>query len=243
MKRSTAATGFQAFSHWNIWHSVLFFVVFSVLTVSFLSLDTWVLTDVTLPFYTFFDIAGVLCAYTIFFRGDTTLLKQFFGTRYIRFLPIVLLIQCVVLLTRVATANGLADLELLANGINTQTFILLMQNLPEYLLPLTLAPLWEEFIFRGVLFLLLYKRFGFIVAAVLPSLVFAALHIDPQFSNWSTMYVSTVLIIFLESVFKNWLFYKSESITLPLLMHIFSNVLSYVIQVVYFQEGYGSLTL
>lgn len=146
------------------------------------------------------------------------------------------------MIARITFANGFGDLVSLFSAVTPDTLPLILENIPKYASGLFISPIWEEFLFRGVLFIVVLNKFGLKTALFVTSIIFALVHIDPDsIGNMSALYISTILLVFVESVFKNWIFYKTRSLTLPIIMHIFSNIFAYALQVLYYQLGYGIL--
>ncbi|MEM7427738.1 MAG: CPBP family intramembrane glutamic endopeptidase [Pseudomonadota bacterium] len=76
-----------------------------------------------------------------------------------------------------------------------------------------LAPVVEEFFFRGLLFSRFLKRFGLIAAMIVPSLLFGVLHAD-------------VLGAFFFGVILSFLFLRTGSLVGPIIIHMSNNALA-----------------
>ncbi len=79
-----------------------------------------------------------------------------------------------------------------------------------------IIPVTEEIFFRGFLFSSLNKFWGFKIAAVFSSLIFAFMH----------FFVTAFLPIFVLSLVLCYIFYKSGSLYINILLHIFLNTTS-----------------
>lgn len=82
-----------------------------------------------------------------------------------------------------------------------------------------LAPIFEEVIYRGILFGAFRKNFGFVGSAVLSSLIFGGLHMNMvQF-----LYAASMGYIFA------YYYEKTNKMIYPILAHVFANVTSLVV--------------
>lgn len=95
------------------------------------------------------------------------------------------------------------------------------------------APLYEEFIFRGLLWSAIAEQFskaskarGAIVASLITSLIFASIHLQ-----YGVYEISTIVVLALIFCYAR---FKSGSLLLPILLHIINNGLAmwqYLVQV------------
>ena len=82
-----------------------------------------------------------------------------------------------------------------------------------------LAPLWEEVVFRGLLFAALARRFGFWPAALLSSALFAALHFEGSVALFAV--ATPQLLLF--GVAMCWLLQRTGSLAAPIVFHAVHN--------------------
>jgi membrane protease YdiL (CAAX protease family) len=159
--------------------------------------------------------------------------SQIYNVNLIFFIPLFLIVQFFFLALRIVASNGFGDLFLLLKNIYVIDIydITSLDNISGMLL----SPIWEEFLFRGVIFFILFRRFGLKFALFAPAILFAIFHIDPNFKQnfIGTTIISTALLIFFESVTKSLIVYKTKSLTIPTIMHIFGNFLSTIIFAIY----------
>ncbi len=99
-----------------------------------------------------------------------------------------------------------------------------------FVLVVIIAPFIEELLFRGVLLNNWCKRLGTLAGVILVSLTFAIFHGPSGF-----------LSALLASIFFSILYLKTKSIWIPMAAHSFSNLLSFLIQYVPFQNGTPSV--
>ena len=78
-----------------------------------------------------------------------------------------------------------------------------------------IGPILEEIVFRKILFGTLYKKFNFFIAAIISSLVFAAIHFD-----FTHLLVYTAMGL----VFA-FLYVKTKRIIVPIAAHVAMNTL------------------
>jgi membrane protease YdiL (CAAX protease family) len=223
---------------WEILDILLTFVLIIVASLVVVLVDDRIITQTELPFLMIFDFIGMSVVYFVFIRQYKLKIRQFYNTRLIALVPIFIVIAVVVKFMQVAVANGLGDLILLYEELFKVPLSAFFHFILSEISGLILAPIWEEFLFRGVIFWVLSRRFGPVVAIVVPSLLFALLHIDPNaFTNYNYLFISIILALFVESVLKSYIVYKTESLTIPTLMHIAGNIVALLIELLYKQMG------
>lgn len=88
-----------------------------------------------------------------------------------------------------------------------------LAGIPNALMVAVVAPVVEELIFRAILYVKLRQRMGLIAAALLSSLLFGLIH------PFVAMGVSAMLM----GLVLAWLYEKSRSIWVPLILHIVNN--------------------
>ncbi|MBO9131421.1 CPBP family intramembrane glutamic endopeptidase [Bacillus sp. 165] len=115
-------------------------------------------------------------------------------------------------------------LNIKAQSENTKNLIEIVTLTPWFILVTSvLAPILEEIVFRKILFGTLYKRTNFFIAAILSSLIFAAVHFD-----------FTHLLIYTSMGFVfAYLYVKTKRIIVPIMAHVMMNTFVILIQVVF----------
>ncbi|MBM6618632.1 CPBP family intramembrane glutamic endopeptidase [Bacillus suaedaesalsae] len=89
-----------------------------------------------------------------------------------------------------------------------------------------IGPILEEVIFRKILFGSLYKRFNFILAAVISSIIFAIVHMD-----------FTHILIYTAMGFTfAYLYVKTKRIIVPIIAHVSMNTFVVLVQLVFKDE-------
>lgn len=97
---------------------------------------------------------------------------------------------------------------------NTDAIVNVARAIPAFVIvPAIVGPILEELIFRKIIFGSFYKRMNFFFAALLSSLVFAALHMD--FSHLLT-YVTMGLVF-------AFLYVQTKRIWVPIIVHMSMN--------------------
>src|SRR5699024_11107393 len=89
------------------------------------------------------------------------------------------------------------------------------------LIPAIFAPILEELLFRKIIFGSLYKRINFFWAAILSSLAFGVIHLD----------LTHLLIYTGMGLVFSYLYVKTKTIIIPLLVHMCMNTSTVLIQV------------
>ncbi len=96
-----------------------------------------------------------------------------------------------------------------------------------------LAPVTEEFIFRGVIFNGFQKNYSIITTILLTAFLFAFMHLNP----------AQFFPAFLFGIIAGWIFYNSENLSLTILFHGVSNFISYIVLMKFFPweiEGFST---
>jgi len=217
---------------------LLTFVVLIVASILVLVIDDRIITQTELPFLLIFDFFGMSVVYLVFIKQYRLKLKQFYNSRLIALLPLFIMIAVVVKFMQVAVANGLGDLILLYQVLFQVSFSSLVHHIFAGISGLILAPMWEEFLFRGVIFWVLQRKFGPGIGIFVPSLLFALLHVEPNvLTHYEYLFFSIILALFAESVLKSYVVYKTKSLTIPTIMHIVGNIVAILIEFLYMQMG------
>lgn len=118
--------------------------------------------------------------------------------------------------------NKLFGIE--AGSENTQFLVEIATVTPLFIIVTSIiGPILEEIIFRKILFGSLYKRFNFIIAALISSLIFAVVHMD-----------FTHLLIYTAMGFTfAYLYIMTKRIIVPIIAHVSMNTIVVLIQIVY----------
>lgn len=99
---------------------------------------------------------------------------------------------------------------------NTAVIVELSRMNPLFILvPALVGPILEELIFRKILFGTFYKKWNFLVAAILSSLIFAVVHMD----------LMHTLIYFAMGVVFAFLYVKTKRIIVPIIVHMLLNTI------------------
>ncbi|MEY2305773.1 CPBP family intramembrane glutamic endopeptidase [Bacillus tropicus] len=110
---------------------------------------------------------------------------------------------------------------------NTARLMEIARTTPWFLIVISIiGPILEEIVFRKILFGTLYKKFNFFIAAIISSLVFAAIHFD-----FTHLLVYTAMGL----VFA-FLYVKTKRIIVPIAAHVAMNTLVAVAQVLVSNE-------
>ncbi|PKR76525.1 CPBP family intramembrane metalloprotease [Halalkalibacillus sediminis] len=107
--------------------------------------------------------------------------------------------------------GGSENTEMIMNKIEENWLFLL--------LPILFAPIFEEIIFRKIIFGQLNKKMNFFFAALISSLAFAALHLDFEF----------ILSYFAMGVVFAYLYVKTNRIIVPIFAHMAMNTIAVVL--------------
>ncbi|AIW88311.1 CAAX protease self-immunity family protein [Bacillus mycoides] len=114
---------------------------------------------------------------------------------------------------------GMIEMRLLGikqGSENTMKLMEIARTTPWFLIVVSIiGPILEEIVFRKILFGTLYKRFNFFVAAIISSLVFAAIHFD--FTHL-LVYTSMGLVF-------AFLYVQTKRIIVPIAAHVAMNTL------------------
>lgn len=114
---------------------------------------------------------------------------------------------------------GMIEMRLLGitpGSENTERLMDIARTTPWFLIVVSIiGPILEEIVFRKILFGTLYKKFNFFIAAIISSLVFAAIHFD--FTHL-LVYTSMGLVF-------AFLYVKTKRIIVPIAAHVAMNTL------------------
>jgi uncharacterized protein len=107
---------------------------------------------------------------------------------------------------------------------NTEMIVELAKATPALILVVAvIGPILEEIIFRMIIFGSLYKRYNFWVAAIISSVIFAAVHMD---------FEHILVYTFMGVVFA-FLYVKTKRIIVPIAAHVALNSFVMLVQVVF----------
>ena len=93
-----------------------------------------------------------------------------------------------------------------------------------FLLLVIAAPIFEELIFRGIILDGLLKKYSPVTSILISSIIFGLAHLNP----WQ--FVTGFLI----GIFAGWIYYKSRSLSLVIIIHAAVNLAGYLIR--YFSD-------
>lgn len=107
---------------------------------------------------------------------------------------------------------------------NTEILVEIAKATPVFIIVTSIiGPIFEEIIFRQIIFGSLYRKFNFWIAAIISSLIFAAVHVD-----------FTHLLVYTAMGFVfSFLYVKTKRILVPILAHVSMNTFVVVIRVIY----------
>lgn len=107
---------------------------------------------------------------------------------------------------------------------NTEMIVELAKATPALILVVAvIGPILEEIIFRMIIFGSLYKRFNFWIAAIISSVIFAAVHMD---------FEHLLVYTFMGVVFA-FLYVKTKRIIVPIIAHVALNSFVMLVQVIF----------
>ncbi|MFD2130471.1 CPBP family intramembrane glutamic endopeptidase [Pseudogracilibacillus auburnensis] len=108
------------------------------------------------------------------------------------------------------------------NSANTEVIVELTKLNPIFILiPAILAPIFEELIFRKILFGTLHKKLHFFWAALISSLIFGVLHMD---------LLHILIYVTMGFVFA-YLYVKTKRIIVPIIVHMSLNTITVLAQI------------
>ena len=210
----------------SIYPSILQAIGMTVLVVFFLHLFTislFLLTNHKIPVTTAFLIGYVLAMGTCiwifisFWKEKNTIpLPSFFKSFNIK-------IALLVIISTLALNNGITTflLEFIPlSESSRQTLIENFGNIDAYLLIAMIisAPIFEEYIFRGLMLEGLLKNYAPWVAIGISSLLFGTMHVNPL----------QLVSAGLGGLFIGWIYYKSRNLGYCILIHFVINITGYI---------------
>jgi uncharacterized protein len=110
---------------------------------------------------------------------------------------------------------------------NTQQILGIIETFPlAVLVTSIIGPILEEIVFRKIIFGALHKRFHFFIAALISSVIFAIVHMEPvHILIYSSMGFSFA-----------YLYVKTKTILVPIFAHVSMNTLVVLVQSVYKED-------
>lgn len=107
---------------------------------------------------------------------------------------------------------------------NTQTILGVIDTFPIFILITSMiGPILEEIVFRKIIFGTLYKRFNFLLAALISSIIFALAHMEPE---------HIILYSAMGFTFA-FLYVKTKRIIVPIFAHVSMNTFVVLVQSVF----------
>ncbi|OIJ11350.1 CAAX protease family protein [Anaerobacillus alkalidiazotrophicus] len=107
---------------------------------------------------------------------------------------------------------------------NTEMIVELAKATPALIIVVAvIGPILEEIIFRMIIFGTLYKRYNFWIAAIISSVIFAAVHLDFE----HLLVYTSMGIVFA------FLYVKTKRIIVPIMAHVALNSFVMLVQVVF----------
>lgn len=107
---------------------------------------------------------------------------------------------------------------------NTAIIMEIAKQTPIFLLiPVLIAPILEELIFRKIIFGTLYKRMNFVFAAFLSALIFGIIHQEPE----HILIYSSMGFVFA------FLYVQTKRIIVPIIVHMALNTASVIVQLTF----------
>ncbi|ABS20616.1 CPBP family intramembrane glutamic endopeptidase [Bacillus cytotoxicus] len=123
------------------------------------------------------------------------------------------------------TIAGVIEMHVLGikpGSENTAHLMEIARTTPWFLIVISIiGPILEEIVFRKILFGTLYKKFNFFIAAIISSLVFAAIHFD----------FTHLLIYTAMGLVFAFLYVQTRRIIVPIMAHVGMNTVVAVVQV------------
>lgn len=107
---------------------------------------------------------------------------------------------------------------------NTEVLVEIAKQTPIFIIVTSVVgPIFEEIIFRQIIFGSLYTRFNFWVAAIISSLIFAAVHFD---------FTHIIIYTAMGLVF-SFLYVKTKRILVPIVAHVSMNTFVVLVRILF----------
>lgn len=111
-----------------------------------------------------------------------------------------------------------------AGSNNTKEIIKIINTFPLAVVVTSIAgPILEEIVFRKIIFGTLYKRFNFVISALVSSVIFALAHMEPMH----------ILLYAAMGFTFAFLYVKTKRIIVPIFAHVSMNTLVVLVQSVF----------
>ena len=156
----------------------------------------------------------VLIAYSFVFElknKDKIYLKEYLNIKNINF-EILLKYLFLSFIIRIFLEQLFTYIPFNNNDIKGPTSI--FETIVEFITTCVFAPIFEEIIFRFGVYKKINKKFNIIVSIILTSIIFAVLHLYN---------VDGCIILIGISLIWNYVFYKTDNLIYPVLLHFFHN--------------------
>lgn len=228
---------------WKLKSLLLFLPTFIISTIGLLLLNDQLVAYFNLDDFAIFDnsfdllIIGLSYMFFVFPYRKISSLKNIYNLKWIKISPLFILASVAIVLLRVIVSNGINDIIIFYKNLDLNLFINFIKmtiTSTSFLSTIILAPLWEEFLFRGVIFTIVWKRLNLFSAFLISGIFFAILHIgaDSAFT-FNHIFISTILLLFIQSCLFSYTFYRTKSLTITTLMHSFANITATLIYYLY----------
>jgi membrane protease YdiL (CAAX protease family) len=107
---------------------------------------------------------------------------------------------------------------------NTEILVEIAMETPIFIIVTSIVgPIFEEIIFRQIIFGSLYSRFNFWIAAIISSLIFAAVHFD---------FTHIIIYTAMGLVF-SFLYVKTKRILVPIVAHVSMNTFVVLVRIIF----------
>ncbi len=211
----------------NIFDSIVILVIFVFLSMVFgmlIAMGTisqGILQDYS-TFLGYVLAAGGTLLIVLRFKKLKNPEEQLFHNKKVR--PSTTTISIILILAVIITIEPLTNLIPVPDIFKEMMREMFSKTFPAFLTAVIAAPILEELIFRGIILEGLLRNYNPLKAIVVTNLLFGIAHMNP----WQ--FVGAFLI----GIFISWIYMKTRSIILPVLMHLANNLLSYLL--IYFSS-------
>ena len=152
-------------------------------------------------------------------KGDTGLLGQIHRPSFRGIVFVFFIAFAVEMITHPTFTNPSKMVELIGNDklgiLNFETPKFDKVVLMQFIHLVLLAPVFEELLFRGLILNQFFKKYRPVTAIVLSSILFAICHISME----------RIIALFISGIVFGAVYYFTRSLTLPILLHSFGNML------------------
>lgn len=123
---------------------------------------------------------------------------------------IIYILRILSLISDLVPISEKSKLLLLSTGIDNPVL--------GFIVVVGFAPVFEELIFRGIMLDGLLQKYSPFASIVMSSFLFSIVHMIPR----------QMISAFLAGLFIGWLYFKTRNILIPILIHAFNNLLSFL---------------